>query len=93
MTSNDPTAAAQLALQEKQEKAYTAAPFEPYVESPGGTGPLALPTGPVNPLRIARQRNLSGARMFRLPRRQPGREALCRSNPRRRLPLNFLSRS
>lgn len=47
---NDPTTAAQLALQEKQEKAYTAAPFEPYIESPGGTGPLALPTGPVDPL-------------------------------------------
>lgn len=46
---NDPTTAAQLALQEAQEKAYTAAPFEPYVESPGGTGPLALPTGPVSP--------------------------------------------
>ena len=38
--AHDPTTAAQLALQEKQEKAYTAAPFEPYIESPGGTGPL-----------------------------------------------------
>ena len=47
---DDPTTAAQLALQEKQEKAYSAAPFEPYIESPGGTGPLALPTGPVSPL-------------------------------------------
>lgn len=47
---SDPTTAAQLALQEKQEKAYTAAPFQPYIESPGGTGPLALPTGPVSPL-------------------------------------------
>ena len=46
----DPTTAAQLALQAKQEAAYTAAPFEPYMESPGGTGPLALPIGPVNPL-------------------------------------------
>ena len=46
----DPTTAAQLALQETQEKAYTAAPFEPYMESPGGTGPLALPIGPVSPL-------------------------------------------
>ena len=47
---HDPTTAAQLALQAKQEAAYTAAPFEPYVESPGGTGPLALPIGPVDPL-------------------------------------------
>lgn len=47
---NDPTTAAQLALQASQEKAYTAAPFHPYMESPGGTGPLALPIGPVNPL-------------------------------------------
>jgi ubiquinol-cytochrome c reductase cytochrome b subunit len=47
---DDPTAAAQLALQAKQEAAYTAAPFEPYIESPGGTGPLALPIGPVDPL-------------------------------------------
>ncbi len=47
---DDPSTAAQLALQEAQEKAYTAAPFEPYVESPGGTGPLALPIGPVSPL-------------------------------------------
>ena len=46
----DPTTAAQLDLQDEQEKAYTAAPFHPYVESPGGTGPLALPTGPVDPL-------------------------------------------
>jgi ubiquinol-cytochrome c reductase cytochrome b subunit len=47
---DDPTTAAQLALQERQEKAYTAAPFHPYIESPGGTGPLALPIGPVDPL-------------------------------------------
>ena len=47
---NDPTIAAQLTLQAQQEKAYTAAPFHPYIESPGGTGPLALPIGPVNPL-------------------------------------------
>lgn len=47
---DDPTTASQLTLQEKQEAAYTAAPFEPYVESPGGTGPLALPMGPVDPL-------------------------------------------
>jgi mono/diheme cytochrome c family protein len=47
---NDPTMSAQLALQAQQEQAYTAAPFHPYVESPGGTGPLALPIGPVSPL-------------------------------------------
>ena len=47
---HDPTVAAQLALQANQEAAYTKAPFEPYEESPGGTGPLALPSGPVNPL-------------------------------------------
>ena len=46
----DPIAAEQLALQTRQEAAYSAAPFEPYMESPGGTGPLALPSGPVNPL-------------------------------------------
>jgi ubiquinol-cytochrome c reductase cytochrome b subunit len=47
---HDAAVSSQLAKQDQQEKAYTAAPFEPYVESPGGTGPLALPTGPVNPL-------------------------------------------
>jgi ubiquinol-cytochrome c reductase cytochrome b subunit len=46
---HDAAASSQLVKQDGQEKAYTAAPFEPYVESPGGTGPLALPTGPVNP--------------------------------------------
>lgn len=53
----DPTTAAQLALQAQQEEAYTKAPFEPYMESPGGTGPLALPIGPVNPL-VARGRGI-----------------------------------
>ena len=47
---HDPTVATQLALQAREEAAYTKAPFEPYQESPGGTGPLALPSGPVNPL-------------------------------------------
>ena len=47
---HDAAVSDQLAKQDQQEKAYTAAPFEPYVESPGGTGPLALPIGPVNPL-------------------------------------------
>jgi ubiquinol-cytochrome c reductase cytochrome b subunit len=47
---HDPTTAAQLALQAAQEEAYTKAPFVPYEESPGGTGPISLPSGPVNPL-------------------------------------------
>uniref|UniRef100_E6QJV2 C-type cytochrome n=1 Tax=mine drainage metagenome TaxID=410659 RepID=E6QJV2_9ZZZZ len=46
----DPSTAAQLALQAQQEKAYTAAPFKPYVEAPGGTGPSLLPSGPASPL-------------------------------------------
>lgn len=53
----DPSVAAQLALQAKQEAAYTAAPFKPYIESPGATGPLALPSGPVNPL-VSRGRGI-----------------------------------
>lgn len=47
---HDAAVSAQLSTQDQQERAYTAAPFEPYIESPGGTGPMALPTGPVNPL-------------------------------------------
>jgi ubiquinol-cytochrome c reductase cytochrome b subunit len=47
---HDAMVSSQLSKQDEQEKAYTAAPFEPYIESPGDTGPLALPTGPVNPL-------------------------------------------
>ena len=47
---HDASVSAQLSIQDQQEEAYTAAPFEPYVESPGGTGPLALPTGPVDPM-------------------------------------------
>ena len=47
---HDAAVYSQLVKQDQQEKAYTAAPFEPYVESPGGTGPLALPIGPVSPL-------------------------------------------
>ncbi len=47
---HDAAVSSQLTKQEQQEQAYTSAPFEPYIESPGGTGPLALPTGPVNPL-------------------------------------------
>jgi ubiquinol-cytochrome c reductase cytochrome b subunit len=47
----DPAVAAQLAIQEEQEKAYGKEPFEPYIESPGGTAvAAALPSGPANPL-------------------------------------------
>ncbi|MCU1312589.1 MAG: Cytochrome b/b6 domain protein [Acidobacteriaceae bacterium] len=46
----DPTAAAQLAAQEQQEKAYSAAPFEPYIESPGGTAPATVASVPTDPL-------------------------------------------
>ena len=46
----DSGVAAQLATQDQQEKAYTAAPFEPFLESPGGTGPVSSPSGSVNPL-------------------------------------------
>ncbi len=60
---DDATTAAQLALQAKQEKAYTAAPFHPYIESPGATGPLALPSGPVNPL-VSRGRGVFEAQGF-----------------------------
>jgi ubiquinol-cytochrome c reductase cytochrome b subunit len=47
---NNPDIAAQLDLQEAQEKAYTAAPFEPYLESSEGTGAALASSGPVNPL-------------------------------------------
>jgi ubiquinol-cytochrome c reductase cytochrome b subunit len=53
----DPTVAAQLADQEQQEKAYGAAPFEPYIESPGSTAPVTALSGPVNPL-IAQGRGI-----------------------------------
>jgi len=44
---HDPAVAEQLAVQDQQETAYSAAPFHPYIESPGETGPAA-PTGDVN---------------------------------------------
>ena len=46
----NPDIAAQLDLQQEQEKAYSAAPFEPYLESPGGMEAAAAPAGPVSPL-------------------------------------------
>ena len=56
--------AEQLALQADQEKAYTAAPFQPYVESKDVVA-VALPSGPVSPLVAAgrgifNQRGCSG---------------------------------
>ena len=47
--ARDPTSAAQIALQDQQEKAYSQAPFEPYVETPGGAGPVEVAVGPVEP--------------------------------------------
>ncbi len=47
--ARDPTSAAQIALQDQQEKAYNEAPFEPYVETPGGVGPIEVAAGPVEP--------------------------------------------
>ena len=41
--ARDPSAAAQIAIQDKQEKAYSVAPFVPYVESPEGTIPVESP--------------------------------------------------
>jgi ubiquinol-cytochrome c reductase cytochrome b subunit len=46
---SDPSIAGQLAIQDRQEKTYTAAPFHPYIESPGTTAPLPSESGPVNP--------------------------------------------
>ncbi|HEY1985248.1 MAG TPA: c-type cytochrome [Terracidiphilus sp.] len=43
-------AAAQLALQHQEEKAYSDAPFEPYVAAADGTPAPEPPLGPVNPL-------------------------------------------
>jgi Cytochrome b subunit of the bc complex len=53
----DPSVRAQLALQEQQEKAYSAAPFKPFQESPGGA---ALVAGPANPL-VAQGRSIFAA--------------------------------
>jgi ubiquinol-cytochrome c reductase cytochrome b subunit len=47
----------QLAIQDRQEKAYTAAPFHPYIESPGTTAPLPAASGSVNPL-VARGKEI-----------------------------------
>jgi ubiquinol-cytochrome c reductase cytochrome b subunit len=47
---SNPDIAAQLALQQEQERAYSAAPFEPYLESPEGMGASLAPAGTANPL-------------------------------------------
>jgi ubiquinol-cytochrome c reductase cytochrome b subunit len=47
--ARDPSIAAQLAIQSQQERAYTKAPFHPYVESPGNAVPM-VPSGPIDPL-------------------------------------------
>jgi ubiquinol-cytochrome c reductase cytochrome b subunit len=48
--SRDPSAAAQIARQDQQEAAYSKAPFEPYMESPGGLMHGLAVSAPVNPL-------------------------------------------
>ncbi len=58
--ARDPTTAAQIALQDQQEKAYSQAPFEPYIESPGGAGPIEVASGPVEPS-IALGKGIFGA--------------------------------
>ena len=58
--ARDPTSAAQIALQDQQETAYSQAPFEPYVETPGGAGPVELAAGPVEPS-IALGKGIFGA--------------------------------
>jgi ubiquinol-cytochrome c reductase cytochrome b subunit len=58
--ARDPTSAAQIALQDKQQKAFSEAPFEPYVETPGGAGPVEVAAGPVEPS-IALGKGIFGA--------------------------------
>ncbi len=47
--AHDPAIAAQLARQAAEERAYSRAPFHPYIESPGAVAPMA-PAGPVDPM-------------------------------------------
>lgn len=47
---SNPDIAAQLALQDEQEKAYSSAPFEPYLDSADGMGAAVSLAGPVDPL-------------------------------------------
>ncbi|HVA64480.1 MAG TPA: cytochrome b N-terminal domain-containing protein [Terriglobales bacterium] len=61
--AHDPTVAAQLALQAARERAYNAAPFHPYSESPGSAASPVLapaPPGPLDP-RVAQGRGLFDA--------------------------------
>jgi ubiquinol-cytochrome c reductase cytochrome b subunit len=46
---DDPSVAAQLSRQAQQEKAYIAAPFHPFIESPGGASQPTAVSGPMNP--------------------------------------------
>lgn len=55
--SRDPTTAAQIARQDQQEAAYSKAPFEPYMESPGGIVHGLAVSAPANPL-IAQGRGI-----------------------------------
>lgn len=48
--SRDPTTAAQIARQDQQEEAYSKAPFEPYVESPGAMAAGQATSMSINPL-------------------------------------------
>jgi len=48
--AHDPSIAAQIALQDQQEKEYSRAPFQPYLESPGAMAPLQVVSGPISPL-------------------------------------------
>ncbi len=58
--ARDPTSADQIARQDQQEKTYSEAPFEPYVETPGGAGPVEVATGPIEPS-IALGKGIFGA--------------------------------
>jgi ubiquinol-cytochrome c reductase cytochrome b subunit len=58
--AHDPTSAAQIALQDQQAKAYSEAPFEPYIETPGGVGPIEVAAGLVDPS-IALGKGIFGA--------------------------------
>lgn len=55
--SRDPTTASQIVRQDQQEAAYSKAPFEPYMESPGGLVHGLAVSAPANPL-IAQGRGI-----------------------------------
>ena len=74
---HDPGVAAQIAIQDQQEKAYGAAPFQPYIESPGGTAPIVDRDRACESVGGAGQRDLRGAWMLRLPWRDRHRNPSC----------------